>query len=198
MTWMRRSWTTRMVAAMLASLVVLGAVTALAAANAVPATRIGQSDHPVLLQQLVPGQCAGIAGSLSNLVVDSGSFDGTNAGDLILGSAGPDDIQGRQGNDCIVGGDGNDVLNGTGNDAAGAPPMTWTAVPGQTTGATATPGQTPRGAARRYSAFPNRILRPTRLRQRAFAAPSTHFTIDSSQDASGTRQVYYPTSRRVR
>jgi Ca2+-binding RTX toxin-like protein len=117
MTWMRRSWTTRMVAAMLASLAVLGAVTALAAANAVPATRIGQSDHPVLLQQLVPGQCAGIAGSLSNLVVDSGSFDGTNAGDLMLGSAGPDDISGRQGSDCIVGGDGNDSLNGNqGND----------------------------------------------------------------------------------
>jgi Ca2+-binding RTX toxin-like protein len=114
---MRRSWTVRMVAAMLASLTVLGAVTALAAANAVPATRIGQSDHPVLLQQLVPSQCSGISGSLSNLVVGSGSFDGTNAGDLILGSAGADTIGGWQGSDCIVGGDGNDVLNGEqGND----------------------------------------------------------------------------------
>jgi Ca2+-binding RTX toxin-like protein len=96
---------------------VLGAVTALAAANAVPATRVGQSNHPVLLQQLVPSECSGISGGLSNLVVGSGNFDGTNAGDLILGSASPDDIRGRQGTDCIVGGDGNDALNGNqGND----------------------------------------------------------------------------------
>ncbi len=101
-----------MVAAMLASLSVLGAVTALAAANSVPATRIGQSNHPVLLQQLVPSECSGIAGSLSNLVVGSGNFNGTNAGDLILGSAGPDSIGGRQGSDCILGGNGNDTLDG--------------------------------------------------------------------------------------
>ena len=117
MNWMGRSWTMRMVAAMLASLAALGAVTALAAANAVPSTRIGQSDHPVLLQQLVPSQCAGISSGLSNLVVGSGDFDGTNAGDLILGSAGDDSIRGRQSGDCIVGGRGNDVLEGNqGND----------------------------------------------------------------------------------
>jgi Ca2+-binding RTX toxin-like protein len=114
---MRRSWAARTAAAMLISLGVLGAVTALAAANAVPPTRVGQSNHTVTVQQLAPYECSGISGSLSNLVVGSGSFDGTNAGDLILGSAGPDNINGRQGNDCIVGGDGNDVLNGDqGND----------------------------------------------------------------------------------
>ncbi len=57
MSTMRRSWTVRMMAAMLASLAVLGAVTALAAANAVPATRIGQSNHPVTVQQLAPPEC---------------------------------------------------------------------------------------------------------------------------------------------
>jgi Ca2+-binding RTX toxin-like protein len=109
---MRRSWTVRMMATMLASLVVLGAVTALAAANTVPSTRLGQSNHPVLLQQLVPSECSGISGGLSNLVVGSGNFNGTSAGDLILGSAGPDSIGGRQGSDCIVGGNGNDTLDG--------------------------------------------------------------------------------------
>jgi len=105
-----------MVATMLASLTVLGAVTALAAANTVPATRVGQTNHPVLLQQLVPSECSGISGTLSNLVVGSGNFDGTNSGDLILGSSGPDNISGRQGNDCILGGDGNDTLNGNQNN----------------------------------------------------------------------------------
>ena len=107
----------RGLAVMVLSLVALGAVTALAAANSVPATRIGQSDHPVLLQQLVPGECASIAGSLTALVVGSGNFDGTGASELILGSAGADIIRGRQGNDCIVSGGGNDDLQGNqGND----------------------------------------------------------------------------------
>jgi Ca2+-binding RTX toxin-like protein len=109
---MGRSCTVRVMAAMLVSLAVLGAVTALAAANTVPSTRVGQSNHPVLLQQLVPSECSGISGGLSNLVVGSGSFDGTNAGDLILGSAAADTIGGRQGSDCIVSGDGNDAMNG--------------------------------------------------------------------------------------
>jgi len=107
----------RLLAVMVLSLTALGAVTAMAAANSVPATRIGQSDHPVLLQQLVPGECASIAGSLTALVVGSGTFDGAAASELILGSGGADTIRGRQGNDCIVSGDGNDDLEGNqGND----------------------------------------------------------------------------------
>jgi len=109
---LRRSWTVRTAASMLVSLAVLGAVTALAAANTVPATRIGQSDHPVTLQQLAPSECSGISGSLTSLVVGTGDIDGTNASELILGSASADAIRGRQGSDCIVGGDGDDVLEG--------------------------------------------------------------------------------------
>ncbi len=88
MTKMRRSWTVRMMAAMLASLAVLGAVTALAAANTVPATRVGQSNHPVLLQQLVPSECVGHLGRPVQPGRRQRNFDGTNSGDLILGSAG--------------------------------------------------------------------------------------------------------------
>jgi len=117
MNWMGRSWTMRMVAAMLASLAVLGAVTALAAANSVPATRVGQSNHPVTVQQLAPSECSGIASGLTSLVVGSGNIDGGNASSLILGSAGNDLIRARQGNDCVVGGGGDDDLRGNqGND----------------------------------------------------------------------------------
>jgi hypothetical protein len=103
---------------MVLSLAALGAITALAAANAVPATKVGQSDHPVTVQQLAPPECASIAAGLTwPPVVGSGSFDGSSGNDLILGSPGVDTIRGRQGSDCIVGGGGDDDLQGNqGND----------------------------------------------------------------------------------
>lgn len=102
----------RWLGVMVLSLVGLSAVTALAAANSVPATNVGLSNHPVTLQQLAPPECASIAAGLTTLVVGSGSFDGGGGSDLILGSAGADTIRGRQGNDCIVGGAGDDDLQG--------------------------------------------------------------------------------------
>ena len=108
----------RGLAAMLLSLMALGAVTAMAAANSVPATRVGVSNHPVTVQQLAPPECAAKAAGLTSLIVGSGSFDGDNSNNLILGSPADDDIRGRQGNDCVVGGGGNDALQGNqGNDA---------------------------------------------------------------------------------
>ncbi len=107
----------RGLAVMVLSLTALGAVTAMAAANSVPATRIGVSNHPVTVRQLAPPECASIAAGLTTLTVGSGTFDGTAASELILGSAGADTIRGRQGNDCIVSGGGNDDLQGNqGND----------------------------------------------------------------------------------
>ena len=107
----------RGMAVMVLTLVALGAVTAMAAANSVPATRIGQSDHPVTLQQLAPPECASIAAGLTSLIVGSGTIDGNNGNSLILGSAGADLIRARQGNDCAVGGGGDDDLRGNqGND----------------------------------------------------------------------------------
>jgi len=110
---MRPPRTVRWIAAMMMSLAALSAVTALAAANTVPATRIGQSDHAVTLQQLAPPECAAIAAGLTSLIVGSDGDDGNN---LILGSAGTDTIRGRRGSDCIVGGGGDDVLNGDQDD----------------------------------------------------------------------------------
>jgi hypothetical protein len=97
---------------MILSLVALGAVTAMAAANSVPATRIGVSNHPVTVQQLAPPECASIAAGLTSLIVGSGTFDGDNGSNLILGSPDADTIRARQGNDCVVGGGGDDDLMG--------------------------------------------------------------------------------------
>lgn len=107
----------RLFVALALGLTLLGAYSAFAAANVVPRSGLGQSNHPVTLQQLAPPECAGIAAGLTSLVVGSGSVNGTNANDLILGSAGNDTIDGKNGDDCIVGGDGNDNLaGGPGND----------------------------------------------------------------------------------
>jgi len=102
----------RGLAVMILSLTALGAVTAMAAANSVPATRVGVSNHPVTVQQLAPPECASIAAGLTSLIVGSGTIDGNNGSSLILGSAGADTIRARQGNDCAVGGGGNDDLRG--------------------------------------------------------------------------------------
>ncbi len=77
-----------------------------------PATRVGQSNHPVTVQQLAPPECASIAAGLTSLIVGGGTFDGNNGSTLILGSTGDDLIRARQGNDCVVGGGGNDDLRG--------------------------------------------------------------------------------------
>jgi hypothetical protein len=96
-------------------LVVLGVITASAAANIVPVTWLGATNLPITANDLKPAACAAL--NLTNLVVGSGTFNGSNGNDLILGSPGADTINGRQGGDCILGGGGNDILRGhVGND----------------------------------------------------------------------------------
>jgi Ca2+-binding RTX toxin-like protein len=111
----RVTW--RLLAATLALLLTLGSISALAASNAVPGTRLGSVSQAITVSNLAPPECASIAAGLTQIVVGSGAFDGGAASELILGSAGADTIRGRQGNDCIVGGAGNDNLQGNqGND----------------------------------------------------------------------------------
>lgn len=108
-------------------LLLLGVVSllkAVAAANAVPASRVDQDTFPITANDLKPSRCSSI--SLSSIVTGSGTFDGTGGDDLILGSAAADTIRGRAGNDCILSGDGSDnvqgnqgtdiLLGGDGND----------------------------------------------------------------------------------
>ncbi|MGB9801159.1 MAG: calcium-binding protein [Thermanaerothrix sp.] len=96
-------------------LVVLGVITASAAANIVPVTWLGATNLPITPNDLKPAACAAL--NLTNLVVGSGTFNGSNGNDLILGSPRADTIDGRQGGDCILGGGDNDILRGhVGND----------------------------------------------------------------------------------
>lgn len=96
-------------------LVALGVSAASAAANLVPVTWLGESRRTITPNDLKPAACAAL--SLTNLITGSGTFNGTNNNDLILGSPGADTINGRQGGDCILGGGGNDVIYGfVGND----------------------------------------------------------------------------------
>ena len=95
----------------------IGAGSALASSNTVPATRLGSITRPITVPELAPPECASIAAGLTSLVVGSGTFDGGNGSSLILGSAGVDTIRAQQGNDCVVGGGGDDDLRGNqGND----------------------------------------------------------------------------------
>jgi Ca2+-binding RTX toxin-like protein len=83
-------------------------VSALAAANTVPASRAGASSGTITADSLKPlPACAGIT---LTVLVAGGS--GGNAADLVLGTAGADTLRGNGRDDCIVGGGGNDSLRG--------------------------------------------------------------------------------------
>lgn len=95
----------------LVTLLVASLIAAAAAANSVPATRMGRSTRPITINDVKPTECAAIA--LVNLVTCSGgNCNGTNQADLILGSANVDNINARGGLDCVLGGGGNDAING--------------------------------------------------------------------------------------
>ncbi len=99
----------------LVTLVLISVITAVAAANTVPSTRLGNQTKSVTPNNLKPSFCGSL--DLQNVVSGSGSITGTNGNDLILGSSGDDTIDGLDGNDCILGGTGNDTISGSnGND----------------------------------------------------------------------------------
>ena len=82
-------------------------VVALAAANAVPATSVGQIQIPIGANDLKPAACAGI--TLTTVVAGT---NGTAGSDLVLGTAAGETLKGNGGDDCILAGGGNDSLNG--------------------------------------------------------------------------------------
>lgn len=88
-------------------LILLAVSYALTAGNTIQTSAQGELDEPVDANQLAPPECAGL--NLTTIIVGT---NGTNANDLILGSAGDDNLGGRRGTDCIVGGDGDDTLRG--------------------------------------------------------------------------------------
>jgi RTX calcium-binding nonapeptide repeat (4 copies) len=92
--------------------VALVTLAAFAAANAVPASRLGNYRTPTSANALKPPECAAL--NLVEIHVGSGGGGGNS---LILGTSGDDNLVGASGDDCLVGGAGNDSLKGNaGND----------------------------------------------------------------------------------
>ena len=91
-------------------LILMGAVTAIAAANTVPFTRITNQGKSIGINDFKPAACGTIF--LTQIVIGSGVITGTAGNDLILASAGADVVDGSGGDDCIVGGGGTDICTG--------------------------------------------------------------------------------------
>lgn len=96
-------------------LVLISVVTAIAATNTVPPTRLDNEIKSITSNDLKPSSCVSL--DLRNIISGSGTITGTSGNDLILGSPGDDTISGLGGDDCILGGNGNDTISGgDGND----------------------------------------------------------------------------------
>jgi Ca2+-binding RTX toxin-like protein len=92
------------------ALLVATAITAIAATNTVPSTRLANESITFNINYLKPSACAGI--TVTTLVTGSATINGTTGNDLILGSSSGDTIGDLDGDDCILGGDGDDVITG--------------------------------------------------------------------------------------
>jgi Ca2+-binding RTX toxin-like protein len=99
----------------LLALIILTSLTAVAATNTIPSTRLAAKVISFNINHLKPSVCSGI--SVATLITGTGTITGTAGNDLILGSYGDDVIDGLGGDDCILGGGGDDIIyGGDGND----------------------------------------------------------------------------------
>ncbi len=97
----------------LITLILISSVSALAATNTVPGTRIGQQIRSITANELKPSACAAI--NLAAIVIcTGGNCNGSGANELLLGTASAERVRGRGGTDCIIGGGGDDDLVGNG------------------------------------------------------------------------------------
>jgi RTX calcium-binding nonapeptide repeat (4 copies) len=101
---------------MLCALILSSLAFAFAGSVTVPASRVDEELITITISSLVPDECDSLRGVITKVhICSGGACMATNANELILGTAGIDEIDGKNGMDCIVGGGGNDNLNG-GND----------------------------------------------------------------------------------
>lgn len=102
----------RLAMVLMLTIALLSVVGAMAASNTIPLTRLDQDIKTITANDLKPSECSSL--NLTNIVVGG---SGTNANDLILGTASGDNLRGGDGDDCILGGGGDDRLDGQkGND----------------------------------------------------------------------------------
>jgi Ca2+-binding RTX toxin-like protein len=94
--------TLRLVAVAATATLVGGIFGAFTASVNVPASAIAQSTHALSVNEIAPPQCAGIV--LADIIIGSGTINGTRANDLIIGSSGSDTLKGNGGSDCMIGG----------------------------------------------------------------------------------------------
>jgi Ca2+-binding RTX toxin-like protein len=101
----------RFVPVLLVVLMLLSVVSAFAANNIVPSTRLTDQAQAVTANALKPASCSAL--TLTRIeFCGVGNCIGSNASELILGTAGNDDIRGKKGDDCIIGGGGDDQIFG--------------------------------------------------------------------------------------
>jgi len=82
-------------------LALVGVGSAIAATNTVPLSRLTNQLKPVTISQLTPAACAGL--NLTSIVVcQSNNCEGTQPGELILGSPTTHSMSGGGGQACIV------------------------------------------------------------------------------------------------
>jgi Ca2+-binding RTX toxin-like protein len=98
----------RLVILTLIALVVISVLSAVAAGNIVPVTRLDEDIFAVTIGDFTPAACSGLG--VTNLVTGNTFIFGTNGNDLILAGSGVDWIFALGGADCIVGGGGNDII----------------------------------------------------------------------------------------
>src|SRR5215212_4355161 len=103
----------RLLFVMLSVLIATSISFAFAANIVVPTTYLTDQSSAVTADTLKPAACAAI--TLTTILycpVMGGTCVGTDASELIIGSAAADDIQGGKGNDCILGAGGDDSIRG--------------------------------------------------------------------------------------
>ena len=95
-------------------LIFISTLTAIAAGNTIPTTRLDVNTAAMNANAIKPAACSGL--NLTAIVIcpSGGICNGTTARELILGTSVAETIRGRGGTDCIVGGGGNDSLVGNG------------------------------------------------------------------------------------
>jgi Ca2+-binding RTX toxin-like protein len=97
----------------LAILIFISVLTAVAAGNTIPSSRLDENTTPMNANAVKPAACSAL--NLTAIVIcTGGTCNGTTASELLLGTSASETIKGRGGTDCIVGGGGNDSLIGNG------------------------------------------------------------------------------------
>jgi Ca2+-binding RTX toxin-like protein len=91
-------------------LLVAGVLGAVAAANEVPETGVGQVEIAITANDLKPSECANL--DLKEVVIWRNGMGRDRDASLILGTPDADDISGGKGADCILGGAGDDAIDG--------------------------------------------------------------------------------------